>query len=81
MARALIHIEPAPGGGYAARARCSRHRVTRATAPTPEAGTVFEQDGVRFTVLAAEPQKVNRVKIEVIPQPAEEPVSTAPTGI
>ena len=55
--------------------------VTTTLGRIPEAGTVFEQDGVRFTVLAAEPQKVNRVKIEVIPQPAEEPVSTAPTGI
>jgi CBS domain containing-hemolysin-like protein len=47
----------------------------------PEPGTVFEQDGVRFTVLEAEPQKVNRVKVEVIPQPAREPVESAPTGM
>lgn len=47
----------------------------------PEAGTVFEQDGVRFTVLEAEPQKVSRVRVELIPQPAEEPVESAPTGI
>ena len=34
----------------------------------PEAGTVFEQDGARFTVLDAEPQKVNRVKVDLTPQ-------------
>jgi CBS domain containing-hemolysin-like protein len=33
----------------------------------PEAGAIFEQNGVKFTVLDAEPQKVNRVKIEVLP--------------
>lgn len=51
----------------------------------PETGTVFEQAGARFTVLDAEPQKVNRVKIEFIvaadaasTQPASaEPAKTA----
>lgn len=37
----------------------------------PETGSVFEQSGVRFTVLDAEPRKVKRVKIEVIPQTVE----------
>ena len=35
----------------------------------PEAGTVFEHNGAKFTVLDAEPQKVNRVKIEQTLQP------------
>ena len=54
--------------------------VTTTLGRIPEAGTIFEQDGVRFTVLEAEPQKVNRVRIEVIPQPAET-VESAPTGM
>lgn len=36
----------------------------------PAAGTAFQHDRSRFTVLAAEPQKVVRVKIDLIPQPA-----------
>jgi len=36
----------------------------------PEAGTTFEHEGVRYTILDAEPQKVNRVKIEQSLQPA-----------
>ena len=55
--------------------------VTTTLGRIPAAGTTFEQDGVRFTVLAAEPQKVNRVKIEVISQPAEVSVESAPTGM
>jgi CBS domain containing-hemolysin-like protein len=39
----------------------------------------FESHGAKFTVLDAEPQKVNRVRIEVIPQPAEE--MAAPEGM
>lgn len=37
----------------------------------PEKGTVFEQRGSKFTVLEAEPQRVLRVRIEQVPQPAE----------
>jgi CBS domain containing-hemolysin-like protein len=55
--------------------------ITTTLGRIPEPGTVFEHDGVRFTVLEAEPQKVNRVRIEVIPQPAEEPVGSAPEGM
>jgi putative hemolysin len=33
----------------------------------PEKGTIFDFDGARFTVLDAEPQKVTRVKIELVP--------------
>jgi putative hemolysin len=38
----------------------------------PDKGTTFQSDGARFTVLEAEPQRVNRVKIELIlhPEPA-----------
>lgn len=42
----------------------------------PPSGTVFEHGGVKFTILDAEPQKINRVSIELVTQPA-----TAPTGI
>jgi len=55
--------------------------VTTTLGRIPEAGTEFSHDGARFTVLDAEPQKVNRVKIELIPQPAEEPAEPAPTGM
>ena len=54
--------------------------VTTTLGRIPEAGTTFEQDGARFTVLEAEPQKVNRVRVEVIPEPAET-VESAPTGM
>jgi len=37
----------------------------------PEPGATFEYDGAKFTVLDAEPQRVNRVRIERVPQPAE----------
>jgi magnesium and cobalt transporter len=36
----------------------------------PQAGSQFDQPGLHFTILDAEPQKVNRVRIELIPQPA-----------
>ncbi|MGB7158762.1 MAG: hemolysin family protein [Tepidisphaeraceae bacterium] len=38
----------------------------------PEAGTTFEHNGIRFTILDAEPQKVNRVKLEMAMQPVAE---------
>ncbi len=47
----------------------------------PEAGTTFEYGGARFTVVEAEPQKVNRVRVEMLPQPAESaPLTPAPTS-
>jgi magnesium and cobalt transporter len=55
--------------------------ITTTLSRIPEVGTTFEHDGVRFTILDAEPQKVNRVRIEVIPQPAEVPLASAPTGM
>jgi putative hemolysin len=35
----------------------------------PADGTVFEHDHVRYTILDAEPQKVNRVKLELLAAP------------
>jgi putative hemolysin len=37
----------------------------------PQAGSQFDHPGLHFTILDAEPQKLNRVKIELIPQPAD----------
>lgn len=37
----------------------------------PQAGAVFDHRNARFTILEAEPQKVKRVKIELLPEPAE----------
>lgn len=41
----------------------------------PQKGQVFTANGAKFTVLDAEPQRVNRVKIEMLPQPAVENAS------
>ncbi len=38
----------------------------------PEAGTTFEHETVKYTILDAEPQKVNRVKLEMAMQPVSE---------
>ena len=43
----------------------------------PQTGHSFEHAGVKYTILDAEPQKVNRVKIEVSPQVAPEEPSAA----
>ena len=45
----------------------------------PEPGASFEYGGAKFTVIDAEPQRVNRVRIELVSQPAEEP-APQPTG-
>jgi putative hemolysin len=45
----------------------------------PEAGTRFDYDGATFTVLEAEPQRVNRVKVELNAPAGEE--ATADEGI
>jgi CBS domain containing-hemolysin-like protein len=44
--------------------------LTTAMSRIPEKGAVFEQDGVKYTILDAEPQRVKRVRIEVLPPPA-----------
>ena len=42
----------------------------------PETGTVLEQNGAKFTVLDAEPQRIKRVKIEQTTQAASEAVES-----
>ena len=42
----------------------------------PTDGTTFDHAGVKYTILDAEPQKVNRVRIELSPQPVPEEAST-----
>jgi CBS domain containing-hemolysin-like protein len=43
--------------------------LTTAMSRIPEKGAVFEQDGVKYIILDAEPQRVKRVRIEL--QPAQ----------
>ncbi|HEX3358774.1 MAG TPA: hemolysin family protein [Tepidisphaeraceae bacterium] len=47
--------------------------ISTTTGRIPETGCVVTANGARFTILDAEPQRVNRVKIELLPQPAVEP--------
>ncbi len=51
--------------------------VSTAMGRIPEVGATFDNDNVKYTILDAEPQKVNRVKIEFAMQPAGE----GPTGL
>ena len=44
--------------------------ATATVGAIPKQGTTFEHDGARFTVLDAEPQRVKRLKIELLPQPS-----------
>ena len=37
----------------------------------PSKGTTFEHNAVRYTILDAEPQRVKRLKLELLPQVAE----------
>jgi CBS domain containing-hemolysin-like protein len=53
--------------------------VTTTAGRIPAKGTTFEHNHVKYTVLDAEPQKVNRVKIEVTPQPVGEETTQAGT--
>lgn len=39
----------------------------------PESGFSFEHQGVKYTVLEAEPQRVKRIRIDQLPQPAVAP--------
>jgi CBS domain containing-hemolysin-like protein len=50
--------------------------VLAALGQIPTSGASFEQNQARFTILDAEPQKVNRVRIELLSA-----ASNAPTGI
>ncbi len=46
----------------------------------PQKGTQFDHPGMQFTILEAEPRKVNRVKIVLAPQPAPpDPAAPAAT--
>ncbi|MGA2439698.1 MAG: hemolysin family protein [Tepidisphaeraceae bacterium] len=44
--------------------------LTTNLARIPEKGAVYEQGQVKYTVLDAEPQRIKRVKIEILTQPA-----------
>ena len=44
--------------------------VSNAVGRIPQKGTVVEQHGARFTVLEAEPHRIRRLKIELLPQTA-----------
>lgn len=44
----------------------------------PQKGATFDHDSVKYTILDAEPRKVNRLRLEIVPQLAQEP---APTSI
>ena len=46
----------------------------------PAVGTLFEHQNVKYTILAAEPQKVNRVRIEMAPVPAESAPTSEPVA-
>jgi putative hemolysin len=46
--------------------------LTTSLARIPEKGAVFEHNKVRYTVLEAEPQRIKRVKIEILPHPVPE---------
>lgn len=51
--------------------------ISTAMGRIPEVGATFENENVKYTIIDAEPQKVNRVKIEFAMQPAGE----GPTGL
>jgi len=51
--------------------------VTTTVGKIPATGTIFEHAGVKYTVIDAEPQKVNRVRIEMAPQPVTEEASSS----
>ena len=46
--------------------------LSTSLARIPEKGAVYEHDKVRYTVLDAEPQRIKRVKIEILSQPVPE---------
>jgi putative hemolysin len=50
--------------------------VTTTVGKIPPTGTTFEHAGVKYTVIDAEPQKVNRVRIEMAPQRVTEEASS-----
>jgi putative hemolysin len=46
--------------------------LTTSLSRIPEKGAVYEHDKVRYTILDAEPQRVKRVKIEILSHPVPE---------
>ncbi len=54
--------------------------VTTSLGRIPAAGTAFEQGGVRYLVLAAEPQRVTRVRIELPNVTADAPLPVPATA-
>jgi magnesium and cobalt exporter, CNNM family len=44
--------------------------LSTSLARIPEKGAVYESGNVRYTILDAEPQRIRRVKIEILPHPA-----------
>jgi putative hemolysin len=56
--------------------------VSVAMGRIPAEGSSFEQDGARYTITSAEPQKVNRVTIEKLPlRPAADPAPPARASV
>src|SRR5439155_3946366 len=53
--------------------------VTTTAGKIPTVGTTLEQAGVKYIILDAEPQKVNRVRIEMTPAPVTEETPQATT--
>ncbi len=51
--------------------------LSTSLARIPDTGTVYERDEVRYTVLDAEPQRIKRVKIELLSQPTPQHVQRA----
>jgi putative hemolysin len=45
--------------------------VSTALGRIPQEGTTFQADGARYTVIEAEPQRVKRLKVELLPQTVE----------
>jgi CBS domain containing-hemolysin-like protein len=52
--------------------------VTTTLGRIPTAGTIFEHANVKYTILEAEPQKVNRVRVEVLNVSASEGGGASP---
>jgi CBS domain containing-hemolysin-like protein len=53
--------------------------ITTTAGKIPTVGSTFDHGGVKYTILDAEPQKVNRVKIEMSPAPVTEETPQATT--
>jgi putative hemolysin len=63
----LMHLELPDDEGY----NTLSGFVTTTLGRIPETGSQFERDEITYTVIAAEPQRVTRVRIERAPKPVE----------